>query len=191
MRRLLLASAVLAVLALAPASSADPTGKSTLAETVAPGPGTGFVPLVEGAGEPDVLRRGGKAKAKRKRAGRRRSLAFFVQLTDPQIVDEMSPTRVDFVDPASGALKASHRPQEALSAQAFDAVVRNVNANSISSVANGKGRRAKLRFAITTGDLADNQHLNESEWFRDVLDGGAVDPFSGKPVGPDNPCGGA
>jgi metallophosphoesterase (TIGR03767 family) len=191
MRRLLLASAVLALLALAPASSADPTGKSTLTETVAPGPGAGFVPLVAGAGEPYVVRRGGKAKAKAKRAGRRRSLAFFAQLTDPQIVDEMSPARVDFVDAASGALKASHRPQEALSAQTFDAVVRNVNANSVSPVANGKGRRAKLGFAITTGDLADNQHLNESEWFRTVLDGGVVDPFSGKPIGPDNPCSGA
>jgi metallophosphoesterase (TIGR03767 family) len=187
MRRLPPAAALLALLALAPASLADPTGRSTLDETVRPGPGTGFVPLVEGAGEPYVVRRG-NAKAKRDRNDRRRSLAFFAQLTDPQLVDEMSPARVDFVDPAGGSLKSSHRPQEALAAHAFEAVVRNVNANDRSPVANGKGRRARLRFAITTGDLADNQHLNETVWFRTVLDGGQLDPFSGKPVGPANPC---
>ena len=30
--------------------------------------------------------------------------------------------------------------------------------------------------------MADNQQLNESRWFKTVLDGGTVDPFSGKPV---------
>ena len=187
MRRLLSAAALLALLALAPASLADPTGQSTLGVTVAPAPGTGYVPLAEGAGEPYLVRRGGSAKAGGKRAGRRRSLAFFAQVTDPQIVDEMSPARVDFVDAAGGALKSSHRPQEALGPQAFDAVVRNINANRRSPVAGAGGRRARLGFAITTGDLADNQQLNETVWFRTVLDGGPVDPFSGKPVGPAEP----
>ena len=150
------------------------------AETVAPGPGTGFVPLAKGNGESYVVRRGGSAKAKRKRAARRRSLAFFAQLTDPQIADEMSPARVDFVDPAGGAVKSSHRPQEALGLQTFDAVVRNVNANRRSTRKGRNGRRAKLGFAITTGDLADNQQFNETKWFRTVLDGGTVDPFSGR-----------
>ena len=66
-----------------------------------------------------AVRRAHAAAAPRRRSGarkRRRSLAFFAQLTDPQIVDEMSPARVDFVDPAGGALKSSHRPQEALGA---------------------------------------------------------------------------
>jgi metallophosphoesterase (TIGR03767 family) len=35
--------------------------------------------------------------------------------------------------------------------------------------------------------MADNQHLNESRWFKTVLDGGTVDPFSGDPV--TNQCG--
>ena len=188
MRRLLSAAALLTLLALAPASLADPTGKSTLSETVAPGAGTGFVPLTEGPGEPYIVRRGGSAKASGKRERKRRSMAFFAQLTDPQIADEMSPARVDFVDPAGGALKSAHRPQEALGPQTFDAIVRNVNANRRSAVKDGKGRRAALGFAITTGDLADNQQLNETRWFRTVLDGGRVDPFSGKPVGAANPC---
>ena len=93
MRRLLSAAAVLGLLALAPASSADPTGQTTLDETIRPGSGTGYLPLVEGAGEPYVVRKGGSAKAAAKRARKRRSLAFFAQLTDPQLVDEMSPAR--------------------------------------------------------------------------------------------------
>jgi metallophosphoesterase (TIGR03767 family) len=190
MRRLLSAAAVLGLLALAPATSADPTGRSTLRETVRPGSG-GFVPLVEGRGEPYVVRRGGSARAKEKRAARRRSLAFFAQLTDPQIADEMSPARVDFIDPAGGALKSSWRPQEALGLQTFDAIVRNVNANRRSPVRGGNGWRARLGFAITTGDLADNQQLNETRWFRTVLDGGTVDPFSGRAIDASNPCAGA
>jgi metallophosphoesterase (TIGR03767 family) len=182
MRRLLSAAAAIGLLALAPASFADPTGQTTLDETVRPGTDTGYVPLVAGPGEPYVVRKGGSAQARKQRAKQRRSLAFFAQLTDPQLVDEMSPARVDFVDPAGGALKSSHRPQEALGAQAFDAVVRNVNENRRSTVRDGRGQRARLGFAITTGDLADNQQLNETRWFRTVLDGGRVDPFSGKPV---------
>jgi metallophosphoesterase (TIGR03767 family) len=183
MLRLLSAAAVLGLLALAPASLADPTGTTTLDETIRPGTGA-FAPLVEGKGEPYVVRKGGSAKAAQRRAKHRRSLAFFAQLTDPQLVDEMSPARVDFVDPAGGALKSSHRPQEALSTQTFDAIVRNVNANRRSTVRAGNGKRAKLGFAITTGDLADNQQRNETQWFRTVLDGGRVDPFSGKPAAP-------
>ncbi|MGH2969830.1 MAG: hypothetical protein ACRDK0_12310, partial [Solirubrobacteraceae bacterium] len=110
-------------------------------------------------------------------------------LTDPQVVDEMSPARVDFADPAGGEIKSSWRPQEALGLQVFDQTVRNVNANRTSQVRQGDGRRARLQFAITTGDLADNQQLNETRWFKTVLDGGAVDPFSGKPIGAGNPCG--
>ena len=188
MRRLLSAAALLGLLLLTPVSSADPTGRTTLQETVRPAGGTGYAALTKGPGEPYVVRRGGGAKAKAERARKRRSLSFFAQLTDPQLVDEMSPARVDFVDAAGGALKSSHRPQEALSAQTFDAVVRNVDANATSRVRDGKGTRARLGFAITTGDLADNQQLNETRWFRTVLDGGRVDPFSGKPVSAANPC---
>jgi metallophosphoesterase (TIGR03767 family) len=190
MRRLLLAAAVLALLLPVATSSADPTGRTTLRETVKPGTGTGFVPLRKSAGESFVVMRGGTAKAKRGRKHRRRSLAYFAQLTDPQISDEMSPARVDFVDPASGAVSASWRPQEALALQTFDAIVRNVNRNRRAPVRDGRGKRAKLRFVLATGDLADNQQLNETRWFRTVLDGGTVDPFSGRAIGPDNTCSG-
>ena len=58
--------------------------------------------------------------------------------------------------------------------------MRNVNANRTSEIRQGDGSRAQLGFAITTGDLADNQQLNETRWFKGVLDGGRVDPFSGQ-----------
>ena len=79
----------------------------------------------------------------------------FVQLTDPQIADEMSPARVDFADPAGGELKSSWRPQEALGLQVFDSVVRNVNANRRSRVEQGNGKRAKIAivFAVTDPEL--------------------------------------
>ena len=67
-------------------------------------------------------------------------------------------------------------------------MVRNLNANRTSTVTDGKGERAKLGYVITTGDLADNQQLNETRWFKGVLDGGTIDPFSGKPISATNPC---
>ncbi len=184
--------ALLAPLALAPAAAlADPLGKTTGEETIVPGEGPGFVPLRSTAGDDYVVRRGPGARNRGNRARTRKSLLFFGQVTDPQIVDEMSPARVDFADPGGGEIKSSWRPQEMLGTQSFDSVVRNINANRTSRVRQGDGDRARLRFAITTGDLADNQQLNETRWFKTVLDGGTVDPFSGKPVSAGNPCGGA
>src|SRR5215213_7046757 len=183
MPRLCLAlAAVLLVPFLGSTAHADPAGRTTLEETLAPASGGGYAALQSKGGEQYVLRQGGSAKAKGKRTARRRSLVSFVQLTDPQIVDEMSPARVDFADPAGGEIKSSWRPQEALGLQIFDSVVRNVNANRKSRVRQGNGKRATTAFALTTGDLADNQQLNETRWFRTVLDGGRVDPFSGTPV---------
>jgi metallophosphoesterase (TIGR03767 family) len=181
-------AALAAVLALsAPVALADPAGKTTLTQTIRPAAGSGYVGLVAKPGEPYVVR----GHAKRKRARTRRSLAFFAQLTDPQIADEMSPARVDFIDPAGGELKSAWRPMEALELPVFDATVRNVNANRTSPVKDGKGKRAKLGLVLTTGDLADNQQLNETRWFKAVLDGGRVDPFSGQAVSATNQCAGA
>ena len=184
-------SAVLGALALllaAPVAAADPAGKSTTDETIRAASGSGYVALARASGEDHGIRRHPSARATKDRDETRRSLAFFGQLTDPQIADEMSPARVDFLDAAGGQIKSSWRPQEAVGLQVFDQVVRNVNANRTSEIRDGSGKRAKLGFVVTTGDLADNQQLNETRWFKTVLDGGTVDPFSGKAISATNPC---
>ena len=185
-------SAVLGALALTLLSTsvafADPAGKSTTDETIRPASGSGYVALQRRAGEDHGIRRHPSARPSEPREQTRRSLAFFGQLTDPQIADEMSPARVDFLDPAGNQISSSWRPQEALGPQVFDQTIRNINDNATSEIKDGRGKRAKLGFVVTTGDLADNQQLNETRWFKRVLEGGQVDPFSGKPISATNPC---
>jgi metallophosphoesterase (TIGR03767 family) len=189
------AAAAAALLLASPAALADPQGRTTVDETIRVQGGYGA-----GDGGYHALQRGGGerwsvrttlARANRARAHRRRSLTFFGQITDPQIADEMSPARVELLDPAAGSVSASWRPQEALGPFVFDQVVRNLNANRTSQVRQGNGRRAKLGFSITTGDLPDNSQRNETRWFVTILDGGRVDPFSGQSVSASNPCPGA
>src|SRR5215213_5597941 len=133
MPRLFLALVAMLLLPVLVATAhADPAGKTTLEETLARSDGA-FGTMQTAPGERYVLRRGGSAKAKAKRTGKRRSMLSFAQLTDPQIVDEMSPARVDFADSAGGDIGASWRPQEALGTQVFDQVVRNVNAKDRKS----------------------------------------------------------
>ena len=49
-------------------------------------------------------------------------------------------------------------------------------------MADAKGKRSKLKFAILTGDIADSAQHNEVEMFRETLEGGKVDPFSGEKI---------
>lgn len=187
-KRVAAGAALVAVAAVSPgAASADPAGKSTVRETIVRESGSGYVSLRTRAGESHLVR-SELAKPKSGRADRRRSLLMFAQVTDPQVVDELSPARIELVDPAGPPLTAAHRPQETLGPWAFDAVVRNINANRTSTVRPGRGSRGRVRFALSTGDLADNQQRNETTWVRTLLDGGRVDPFSGKPISATNPC---
>src|SRR3954470_15754880 len=97
------------------------------------------------------------------------SLLNFLQLTDFQIADEESPGRVEFLDTTQRApgspFTAAYRPQESLSTQVAEAMVRQVR-NAVSPVTS-----AKLDFTILTGDNADSQQYNETRWFIDILDG--------------------
>jgi len=187
-RRAIAIATFCAALASAAPAAANPAGKSTLQETIRKGTGA-FRPLVKGPGEPYLVRTAGTGRASAGRAATRRSMISFAQLTDPQIADEMSPARVDFVDPAAGELSAAWRPQEALGTRVLDETIRNVNRNRTSPVRQGNGRRDRVRFAITTGDLPDNQEFNETNWFLDVMRGKRVDPFSGTTVTAGSPCG--
>jgi metallophosphoesterase (TIGR03767 family) len=162
------------------ARAAQTAGESTLEQTLVGGdPRQAFQFLTEGPGEPHLVREE-LARAQAGRAERRRSLLYMAQLTDFQLSDEESPARVEFLDrEPSGFASSAWRPQEALVAHQVEYTIRQVNRFLDSPVRQGDGSRARLANAVLTGDLADNQQRNETEWVVRLLEGGTVDPSSG------------
>ncbi len=168
-------------------------GHSTLERTICPTvalcPDEAFTFLRTGPGESHFVREE-LARARPGRDNRRRSLAYLTQLTDFQLSDEESPARVEFLDnDPSETASSAWRPQEALVAQEVDRTIRQVNRFLRSPVRQGNGARAPMLNAVLTGDLADNQQRNETEWVVQLLEGGEfrggkrvsseVDPSSG------------
>ncbi|HEV2752470.1 MAG TPA: hypothetical protein VGV36_01405 [Solirubrobacteraceae bacterium] len=189
-----MAGASLALIALGGAPPSDAQnpegatlGRSTLEQTIRGEPRTtqSFAGLAGAAGEPHVVREEGMGTAQAGREARRRSLLYFAQLTDFQLSDEESPARVEFLDssadePLNTPFGAAWRPQEAFVAHMTDQAIRQVNAFiPASPVAQGDGRRARMGFAITTGDSADSQQRNETEAVVRLLEGGEVATNSG------------
>ena len=185
MRVLFIASvaALTVVLFAAVAGAAtDPLGLTTLDQRIVPDGETGFDQLEVGPGEPYVVREDGFGSAQPGRAERRVELAYFGQLSDFQLADEESPARVEFVDPVGAPVEAAYRPWEALQPFIDDAMIRQLNSFAPAGdapVAAGDGSRPAMDFAIDTGDSADSQQLNETEWVRTLLEGGTLDPNSG------------
>jgi metallophosphoesterase (TIGR03767 family) len=170
----------LAVAVWAAAAAADPPGQTTVQQRIAPDGAAGFNQLLTGPGESYAVREDGIGTAQAGRQSRRRSLAYFGQISDFQLADEESPSRVEFLDLAGSPVEAAFRPWEALEPFIDDATIRQVNAFAAAApVASGDGSRAAMGFAIDTGDSADSQQLNETRWVRTLLEGGALSPNSG------------
>jgi metallophosphoesterase (TIGR03767 family) len=179
MARLPLACAA-AFLALTPAALAasDTAGKTTVQQTIRGGTNTadGYETLGLGPGIPYVVRTQAGAGAAASRAQRRRSLLYFGQMTDFQLADEESPSRVEFADVGGTPFTAAWRPQEALAPYVIDESIRQLNALADKSPLSS----ARMKFVLTTGDSADNQQRNEVRWVVGLLEGGPLDPNSGK-----------
>jgi hypothetical protein len=137
----------------------EPPG-STLRATITDPDGNGD--LDEGPGEELVDR---TELAPRGRADR--EVARLGQVTDAHVRDEESPARVPFLDRLGAPLTSTFRPHEALSAQVLTAAVRSLNAERPQGV-------------LVTGDLLDNAQANEARQLVGVLEGGVVDPGSGR-----------
>ena len=163
-----------------------PRGRTTLDVTLRKGPAGagGYRPVIRADGEPHVVRTDRGAPARRGRGSRRKPLLAFAQLSDVHIVDAQSPMRVEYVDryddkdqpgdPTTGIFGAAYRPQEVLTAQIVEAMVREIN-----QIGAGPVTGKPLAFAIQTGDNSDNSQYNEIRWNIGVLDGGEVRADSG------------
>lgn len=171
-------------LALVPAG-AGARPPTTAQRTVAGDPAAPFSLLRYGPGSPRVTRTE-LAGAAAGRAARRRSLLYFAAIDEIHVTDEESPARVEFLDRDGTPFTAAWKANEALRPWGIDATFRTVNAFGRSPLRDGRGRRARMALAVTTGDNADNQQLNEQRAVRTLLEGGRLDPNSG--VAPTQPC---
>jgi hypothetical protein len=167
----------------------DLAGHTTLERTVVAGnPTTGYQELGSAAVNRSYVVRDGAGEsnsgipnAQAGREQRRRSMAYFGQLTDFQLADEESPARVEFAEAQpSGFGYSAWRPQEALAPFIIDWSIRQMNLFAGESpVTQGDGSRAAMDFALMTGDQADNMQRNEMLWVRQLLEGASLDPNSG------------
>lgn len=153
--------------------------KTTLLGTLARGaPGAGgYAPIVLQAGEPHTVRTDLGVAAKATRSKTRQPVLTFAHMTDVHLVDAQSPMRVEYSDryedqnspsdPTPGLFSSAYRPQEMLTLQVVESMVRAIN-----RAGTGPVTKVPLAFAMQTGDNSDNCQLNEVRWNIDALDGG-------------------
>jgi 3',5'-cyclic AMP phosphodiesterase CpdA len=100
----------------------------------------------------------------------RRSLLYFWEAADPQMIDQESPIR--FAGTTVAPMGSTYRPQSHLIAQIFESQVRS--ARRIGEL----GGRT-FDFAFIAGDLTDGGQENELDWTLEILAGGIIHPDSG------------
>lgn len=100
-------------------------------------------------------------------AGAPASLLYTVQLTDVHVIDEESPARTINLDKLASP---AWRAQEAHNTQVLDAMLRKVRALDAFR---------PVDCVLFTGDVIDNNQINELQWFLRVVEGGSVLPNSG------------
>jgi metallophosphoesterase (TIGR03767 family) len=164
-----------------------PPAPLTLEQTLVPGPvlrrgAVGpYRSVTAGPGEPHLLRTELAAAPSDPSSRRARAVLVFGHATDLQLADVQSPGRFEFCnahvdDPRFHSLVPMHRPQEALTARAAQAMVRTLN-----SLRTGPRTGADIELVITTGDAIDNAQWNELQMFLALFEGGQVHPGSGGP----------
>jgi metallophosphoesterase (TIGR03767 family) len=161
----------MSVLAVASIAGAQTGPRTTLQRTIVDRNGDNR--LEYGPADPRVVRTdlGGSP------AGILQPILAFAHLADTQMVDEESPGRVELVDFIGGSpFGSAYRPQEGLMP-----FVLNEEVRAVRSLRHGPATGAPISMAMTGGDNVDNAQLNETRWFIDVLDGGLINPDSGRP----------
>jgi 3',5'-cyclic AMP phosphodiesterase CpdA len=156
----LVAAAAVAVALLATGGGSAWDGSTLQGSWVDPH-GTGT--LERGPGDPLLDR---TALAPRSRPVR--TLATFVQISDPEITDAQSPARLEMLDRYGSPFTSAFRPQETLTGQVLAASLATVDA-------------LHPQAAVFTGDLIANDQENELDELLATLRGGRVDPDSGGP----------
>jgi hypothetical protein len=112
-------------------------------------------------------------------------LLRFFTMTDIHITDKESPAQAIFFGKWAGSNAISvYSPLMLYTTHVFNCAIQTINGIHKSD------KKNQFDFGIALGDMANSTQYNELRWFIDILDGGEINPDSGKkddPIpGPNN-----
>lgn len=163
----------------APLQTTSNLGKNTLQQVMLPNRADIYRDLENCSGWSKVVR---TELAPVNRSGNSRAILSMVHLSDVHIIDPQSPLRVEYLRHRRGLVlpddmfQAAFRPQEAMSAQVAESMIRQLN-----TIGSGPHTGRAFDMAVNTGDSGDNHQLNELQRFITILNGGLIQPNSGDP----------